>query len=380
MSRHRVVITGGGTGGHIYPALSVYEQLKDDPDVESILYIGAKGHLEEQLAAERQIQFIGLNSVGMPRRLSLAIFSWPFKTFAAANAAKKAVSDFNPTVVLGTGGYAAAPPLFAALSLGIPYAVHEPDAHPGLVNKLFAPQSALCSLGMEGAAATLKSAGNTVVNGNPIRSSFSHPPSREEAATSFGLDPALKTLLITGGSQGAQAINEAVLAALPELLKLEPGIQILHQVGSKTFADYQQQLAAAGISDPRYHCCAYINDLAVAYAACDATICRAGAMTIAELGVSATPAIFIPYPFAAQDHQTHNARAIEDKGAARVILQKDLTKELLMSTIREVLLDDAHLGSMREAMRAIGKPDAARNLADQIKEISASFASRKSAS
>jgi UDP-N-acetylglucosamine--N-acetylmuramyl-(pentapeptide) pyrophosphoryl-undecaprenol N-acetylglucosamine transferase len=382
--RHRIVITGGGTGGHIYPALSVYEQLKDLPDVEAILYIGAKGHLEERLAAERKIEFVGLGSVGLPRKLSPALFAWPFKMTAAANAAGQAMKRFSPTAVIGTGGYASAPPLLVAKLSSIPYAVHEPDAHPGLVNRVFASSASLCSLGMEGARERIKSDhGTVVVNGNPIASRFLSPPSKEQARKELSLKPDLRTLLITGGSQGAQAINQAVLQALPGLLAIEPPIQILHQVGEKNFAAFEALVSAAASSElkrgsdelsrERYRIVPYINDLSVAYAACDAAICRAGAMTIAELGVSGTPAIFVPYPFAAQNHQTHNARSVEAAGAATVIMQNDVSGDLLASTVESLLQDQSRLESMRSAMQSLGRPNAASDLAKQIVDLSTKY-------
>jgi UDP-N-acetylglucosamine--N-acetylmuramyl-(pentapeptide) pyrophosphoryl-undecaprenol N-acetylglucosamine transferase len=377
---HRIAITGGGTGGHVYPALSVYEQLLRDPEIEAILYIGAKGHLEERLAADRKVQFVGLRSVGLPRKLSPELLAWPFQTLSAVLEARKVLRLFRPTAVLGTGGYAAAPPLAAAKLMAVPYAVHEPDAHPGKVNRLFAGSASLCSLGMEGATQRMQcGSGKVVVNGNPIADRFLHPPDRREASASLGLNADLCTMLVTGGSQGAQAINDAVLAALPKLLTIEPPLQIVHQVGEKNFAEYKQQvdaLSASSLDLARYHIRPYFDDLATVYAATDLAICRAGAMTIAELGVSGTPAIFVPYPYAAQDHQTHNARFVEAKGAAIVIMQQELSAQRLFETVQTLLGDRAKLGSMRAAMKALGKPDAAASLAVQLKQLSTDYQSR----
>jgi len=173
MVKHRIVLTGGGTGGHVYPALSVAEQLKEDPDVEAILYIGARDHLEERLAAERNIEFIGLSVGGMPRKLSLKMLTWPFQMFAATMRAQKVLLNFKPTAVLGTGGYASAPPLAAAWLSSIPYAIHEPDAHPGLVNRVFGSKAKLVSLGMEGAAGQFRPKNGKVVStGNPVGKNF----------------------------------------------------------------------------------------------------------------------------------------------------------------------------------------------------------------
>lgn len=381
MVQHRIVLTGGGTGGHVYPAISVHEQLKNDPSVEAILYIGVRGHLEERLCQERQIEFHGLSISGLPRKLSPALISWPFKTMTAVREARKILKLFRPTVVLGTGGYAAAPPLAAALLDKIPYAIHEPDAHPGLVNKLFAKNSSLCSLGMEGALSVLKSdTGRVVVNGNPVGQAFVAPRSRDAACAVVGLRHDLQTVLITGGSQGAQAINEAVLAALPQLLDIEPHIQIVHQAGDKNLADLKERVDQSLLQNPRYHLRAYFDDMALAYAICDLTVCRAGAMTISELAVTGTPAIFVPYPFAAQNHQMHNAQFVESKGGAIVLPQGQLTPESLAQLIKQLLLDGDRLKGMRQAMQSLGKPDAAVDLANQIKELSEAYQQQRKAS
>ena len=278
--------------------------------------------------------------------------------------------------MLGTGGYASAPPLAAAWTLSVPYAIHEPDAHPGLVNRLLSKGARLISLGMEGAAGELKTQRGTVkVNGNPVSKLFSQATSRASACAEFGLRPDLKTLLITGGSQGAQALNDAVLNALPQMLEWEPQMQIIHQVGEKNFAQFKQRVDPSLLNNPRYHLRPYFDDLSKAYAACDLTVCRAGAMTISELAITGTPAIFVPFPFAAQDHQTFNGRFVESKGAARVIPQKDLTTELFTTTVKEILFDDNKLNSMRAAMKQLAKPNAASDLANELKEISKNLSS-----
>lgn len=374
MAGHRIVLTGGGTGGHVYPALSVAEQLKEDPEVEAILYIGARGHLEERLARERNLEFIGLSVGGMPRKLSPSFFAWPFQMLSAMLRARKILANFRPTAVLGTGGYASAPPLAAAWLSSIPYAIHEPDAHPGLVNRVFARNAKLASLGMEAAASQLSpKQGKVVDNGNPVGKNFVAPLGRDAACAVFGFQPDCKTVLITGGSQGAQGINEAVLEALPILLAIDPPLQIIHQVGQKNFNDFKQRLDSATLQSSRYHLRPYFDDLSIAYAISDLTVCRAGAMTISELAVTGTPAIFIPYPFAAQDHQTFNAKFVESKGAARMVAQSDLTAELLVTLLKEILFDQEKLSGMRAAMRKLGKPSAAANLAAEVKELSANF-------
>ncbi len=374
MVKHRIVLTGGGTGGHVYPALSVVEQLLGDPDVEAILYIGASGHLEERLAAERNIEFIGLSVGGMPRKFSLKMLTWPFQMLSAIYRAKSALAKFKPTAVLGTGGYASAPPLAAARLLSIPYAIHEPDAHPGLVNRVFGSNAKLVSLGMEGAADQFHPKnGKVVPNGNPVSKNFTATFEKSAVCALFGLKPEFKTVLVTGGSQGAQAINETVFAALPKLLAMDPPLQIIHQVGEKNFADFKQRLAPSVEGNPRYHLRPYFDDLSTAYAASDLTVCRAGAMTISELAVTGTPAIFIPYPFAAQDHQTFNANFIAEKGAATVIKQSDLTVDTFISAVTEILFNSEKLDAMRVSMRKLGKAEAAASLAANVKQLSTDY-------
>jgi UDP-N-acetylglucosamine--N-acetylmuramyl-(pentapeptide) pyrophosphoryl-undecaprenol N-acetylglucosamine transferase len=374
MTGHRIVLTGGGTGGHIYPALSVAEHLKDDPAVEAILYIGAIGHPEEKLAIANGLEFVGIKVSGLPRTLSPRLITWPIEMFAAVMRAKEVLKAFRPTAVLGTGGYASAPPLAAAGLLHIPTAVHEPDAHPGLVNRLLGRKAQLISLGMQGAAGRMSTTfGRIVFNGNPVRGTFLTPIQRNAAAAILGLRSDLKTVLVTGGSQGAKALNEAVVAALPRLLELEPHIQIVHQCGDKNLNDVKERLTPGLEGSPRYHLRAYFDDLSVAYAVCDLAVTRAGAMTVAELAVSGTPAIFVPYPFAAQDHQTHNARYMESQKAATVIMQEDLTGETIYNQISALVNDDGRLAEMRKRMREIGKPDAAKVLAQQVMQLSAAY-------
>jgi len=381
MVKHRIVLTGGGTGGHVYPALSVAEQLRNDPDVEAILYIGASGHLEERLAAQRNIEFIGLSVGGMPRKFSPKILTWPFQMLSAIYRAKNILAEFKPTAVLGTGGYASAPPLAAAQLLSIPYAIHEPDAHPGLVNRVFGSNAKLVSLGMENAADQFHPKnGKVVPNGNPVGKNFTASIDRTTACAAFGLKSEYKTVLVTGGSQGAQAINETVLASLPRLLAMDPPLQVIHQVGEKNFADFKQRLDPSVLENPLYHLRPYFDDLSEAYAISDLTVCRAGAMTISELAVTGTPAIFIPYPFAAQDHQTFNANFIAEKGAATVIKQSQLTVDTFISAVTAILLNNEKLDAMRTSMSKLGKPQAAANLAANVKELSVDYQNRNTKS
>ena len=354
----------------MYPALSVAQRLKSDPSVEALLYIGASGHLEERVAKEQGLDFVGLDVKGMPRKLSPQFIFWIFGTLKATLKAREILKGFRPTSVLGTGGYASAPPLAAAGMLGVPFVVHEPDAHPGLVNKLFARKASVISCGMEGALSRFSdSRGQVIFNGNPVTESFTNPPTRERACEELGLDPAKTTIVVTGGSQGAKAINDCIVSILPAVLHEDRDLQIVHQCGDKNIEDVRKELGPSLLNHPRYYLKPYFSNLAIAYAAADLVISRAGAMTISELAVTGTPAVFIPYPYAAQDHQMHNARALEKHGAAIVIDQSDLQPDLLLEKIYDLIDSPGKLKNMREQMARQGKPAAAQEIADQLKHL-----------
>ncbi|MBX9667579.1 MAG: undecaprenyldiphospho-muramoylpentapeptide beta-N-acetylglucosaminyltransferase [Candidatus Obscuribacterales bacterium] len=376
MSGHRIVLSGGGTGGHVYPALSVFEVLEKDPQVEAILYIGAHGHIEERIAKQRGIEFRGLDVSGMPRKRLPALLKWLLQMLKAEAAARTVLTEFRPTVVLGTGGYASAPALGAAKRMGVPYVIHEPDAHPGLANKFFASGASLISLGMEGAKGIKSGRGESVVNGNPIGQGFLKTIGKDEACRILGIRNDLKTLVVTGGSQGAKAINDALISVLQRLLNMQPLIQVVHQSGDKNIDEVKAALAPSLLNESRYCVRPYFDDMSVVYAACDLVVSRAGAMTIAELSCTGTPSIFVPFPFAAQNHQMHNARFLESKGAAIVIPQSELTPERLGDVVQELISTDARLESMRRNIQALGKPTASRDLAEQLKMLSDRYQAR----
>ncbi|MDX2106536.1 MAG: undecaprenyldiphospho-muramoylpentapeptide beta-N-acetylglucosaminyltransferase [Candidatus Melainabacteria bacterium] len=369
---HRIVLTGGGTGGHIYPALSVHDELlRQNPDVD-MLYIGAKDHMEEKLCNERGIKFYGLDVSGLPRKASLSLIVWVAQMSRSMYECRNIFKDFAPTAVLGTGGYASAPALFAAKQLNIPFAVHEPDAYPGLVNKLFSRWAEIISLGMEGARDRLPAVqGQVIINGNPVGANFVNPKSRADACLKLNVRADLKTIVVTGGSQGARALNETLIQALPQLLE-RGNLQIIHQCGEKNLEEVKSRVNPTYLSSGLYIPKAYFEDLALAYVASDLAVCRAGAMTLAELSALGKPAVFIPYPHAAQNHQFHNAKYFESKNAARVIRQDELSVERFVETIKELVLDgNEKLQEMQSAMAKMGKPEAAKSLALQLLNLSA---------
>jgi UDP-N-acetylglucosamine--N-acetylmuramyl-(pentapeptide) pyrophosphoryl-undecaprenol N-acetylglucosamine transferase len=298
------------------------------------------------------------------------MLSWPWQFLKAVQKAKQVLHRFQPTVVLGTGGYASAAPLTAALLAGRIIAIHEPDAHPGLVNRVFAKYAHLISLGMASAAGKLERPGaKIVVNGNPVSKRFLNLPDRQKALNELGLDANLRTVLVTGGSQGALALNRAVYEMLPMLKASGDSFQLLHQVGDKNWDDMRARVKEEFLDSSIYKPRKYFENLETAYAVADLTVCRAGAMTITELFVTGTPAIFVPFPFAAQDHQTFNARFVEAQGGARVLLQSELSGARLYEVLIELLRNPDQLKHMKRQMLALAKPNAAADLAEQLKNL-----------
>lgn len=306
----------------------------------------------------------------MPRKISPKLFSFPWQLGKSVWQAKNIIKKFKPTAVLGTGGYAAAPALAAAIIKKIPIIIHEPDSNPGLVNKVFAPYAKIISLGMEAAQAKFESLtkAKIIINGNPLAERFLKLPNRLEACNELGLNPDLPVVLVTGGSQGAQAINEAVYEMVSDMVQgpEKAKFQIVHQIGDKNWADMEAHLDSSIRNHPLYKAKKYFDNLAIPYAACDIAVCRSGAMTISELAVTGTPAIFIPYPFAAADHQAFNAHYIASKGAAKVIMQNDLSSSELHKAIIQLITDTNHLSMMQRQMHSLAKPQAATQLTEQL--------------
>ena len=350
----RAILAGGGTGGHVIPALAVARELKSRYQAE-ILFIGTSRGIENRLVPAAGFE-LRLIEVGALKNVSLAT---RLKTLVAlpraVAAAKKMLREFKPDVVIGVGGYASGPAMIAAQRLGIPTLAFEPNLVPGLANKVVARK-------VKGAAVhfeeTAKYFANAKVTGVPVRPEFfSTPPRPPDAAPS---------LLVFGGSQGAAAINAAIVGALPEIKAALPNIKIVHQTGDReleaTKVGYEEAGVAAEIS-------AFITDMPRAFAGADLIVCRSGASTVAEITAAGKPAIFIPFPRAADDHQTRNAQALEKEGAAILIPQSQLTGRLLSQQIIGLLKDRSKLATMSAASKRLSHPDAGREIAEMAAEI-----------
>lgn len=347
----RVVIAGGGTGGHVIPALAIGRELQARYDAE-LLFIGTARGLETKLVPAagfdlKLVQVGALKNVSLLTRLK-TLFDLPRAVLAAG----RMLREFHPDVVIGVGGYASGPAMIAALLKGIPTLAFEPNAVPGFANRAVGKWVSAAAVHFEHSQRYFR---NAQVTGVPVRPEFFQ---RSENAES-------KTLLITGGSQGARAINRAVGAALPELLKL-PGLRIVHQTGERDFEETRAAYEKAGV-DAKVS--AFIQDMAAAFGEAALIVCRSGASTVAEVAAAGKPAIFIPFPFAADDHQTKNAEALAASGAAVVLPEAEMTPESLAAKVAELMNDPARLRKMSASAKEQSHRGAAHEIAEMVKRL-----------
>lgn len=361
-----IILTGGGTGGHIYPALAVAEVLKKDPKIFGISYIGCGKNLEKDIVTGEGIDFHSINVSGMPRKFGLKLLTWLTELLTATVKSHSLLLELKPDVVFGTGGYVTAPVLIAALLLKIPYVIHDPDAHPGIVNKFMAKGAKCVSLAFEQAKDFIKTP-NTVVYGNPVRGCLA-AVSKEEAISELGLDSERKTALAIGGSQGAKSINDAMMDAIPILVN-KYGFQIIHQTGRKNFDEYTEKFYAKYPDfkgNPGYIVKPYFDNISLPLNAADVAISRAGSLSISELNLCGLPSILIPYPYAAADHQRFNALAMENTGAA-ICLEDDYCNSGRIIELIDYILENPE--KMKRANKILAKPDSAENIVKELKSV-----------
>jgi len=343
----RVILAGGGTGGHVIPALAIANELKKSYAAE-VLFIGTARGIENRLvpAAGYPLQLVrvgALKNVSLATRAKTA-FDLPLAVWSAG----RMLNEFAPDVVIGVGGYASGPAMLAAVVKNIPTLAFEPNVVPGFANRMVARFVSAAAVHFEETAKYFRHA---EVTGVPVRQAFFEiPPKR-------GGTP---TLLVFGGSQGAHAINEAMIRCLPELQRQAPGIHIIHQTGER---DYNDALAAYRSLGEAAEVFKFIEDMPEAFARADLVVCRSGASTVAEITAAGKPAIFVPFPRAADDHQRVNAEVLAQSGAAVVVEESKLEGVWLAETIAALLGDPRRLQAMSEAARELAHPNAARDIA-----------------
>ncbi len=354
----RAILAGGGTGGHVIPALAIANQLKKTYDAE-VLFIGTARGIENRLvpAAGYPLQLVrvgALKNVSLTTRLKTA-FDLPRAVWDAG----RMLNEFAPDVVIGVGGYASGPAMLAAVMKHIPTLAFEPNVVPGFANRVVAKFVSGAAVHFEETAKYFRHA---EVTGVPVRQAFF------EIAPKRGGPP---TLLVFGGSQGAHAINEAMIRCLPVLQREAPGIHVIHQTGER---DYNDALAAYGSRSESaarftFEVSKFIEDMPAAFARADLVVCRSGASTVAEIAAAGKPAVFVPFPRAADDHQRINAEALARQGAAVVVEESKLEGVWLAETIAALLQDSQRLQQMSHAARELAHPNAARDIATMAAKV-----------
>jgi len=364
----RIIVSGGGTGGHIYPAITIINTIREKCPEAEFLYVGTPHGLEADIVPKEGLPFATVDLQGFERHLTPRNLLRAGKAMAAVVKAGKIVRDFRPDAVIGTGGYVCGPILMAASLRHIPTVVQEQNVLPGITNKILSRFVSRIAVGSE-AAKPYFPAEKTVYTGNPIRRAVMEAD-REEGARAFGFDPAKKTVLISGGSRGARAINRAMVGVLVEAAG-NPEVQMLHATGAKEYDDVMSRLKEAGLAELPEHLkvLPYLYNMPQAQAMADLAVFRAGATGLSELTARGIPSILVPYPYAAENHQEFNARALEKAGAAKVILNRELTSETLGEALQELLADEEKLRSMAKASRQLGRPEAADEIAEMVLEL-----------
>jgi UDP-N-acetylglucosamine--N-acetylmuramyl-(pentapeptide) pyrophosphoryl-undecaprenol N-acetylglucosamine transferase len=358
----KVIISGGGTGGHIYPAIAIANALKDADARIEILFVGALGKMEMEKVPKAGYKIIGLPIAGIKRELSVDNLSFPLKLVRSLLKARSIIKDFKPDVAVGVGGFASGPLLMIASLMGIPTLIQEQNSYAGITNKLLAKRAkAICVAypNMERFFPKNK----IIVTGNPVRSDILDAASKRQVAYEhFGLNPNRKTLLVIGGSLGAKTINESIEAGLKMLT--DAGYQVLWQTG-KPYAERAQE-AVERVSD--VVASDFIYEMDLAYAVADVVVSRAGALSVSELCLVAKPAILVPFPFASEDHQTQNAMSLVEQNAALLVKDKDAKEELVQTALR--LLQDADKQrELSQNIQKLAKPNAAKEIAEVVRRL-----------
>lgn len=365
----RVIISGGGTGGHIFPALSIAGKLKElNPETE-ILFVGAEGRMEMEKVPAAGYAIKGLPVSGLQRKLTLSNLALPFKVFKSIRMAKAIIRGFRPDIAIGVGGYASAPLLWAAGRLGIPTLIQEQNGYAGLTNKIVGKKAERICVAYENMERFFP-ADRIVFSGNPIRKEIvpATEEMREQAMKFYGLDPQKRHILIVGGSLGSGTLNNAMKKWISEGCPDGEDVQVLWQCGKyykKSVDAFMERVQAAGGSTGNIKYSDFIGRMDLAYAAADIVISRSGASSVSELCAAHKAVIFVPSPNVAEDHQTHNAMALAAKDAALVVRDSEAV-DRLMGEALALAKDPARIAVLEKNIAALAKTDAAMTIAEEI--------------
>ena len=359
-----MIIAGGGTGGHIFPAVAVGHALQRLRPGTELLFVGAKGKMEMEKVPQEGFEIIGLDIAGFNRGSILKNLSLPFKLIKSRMQAKSIIKQFKPGIIVGVGGYASFPVLNIGQGMNIPTLIQEQNSFAGKSNKILGRRARAICVAYENMEQFFPK-DKIIITGNPVRKSISDMKATgAEGKKYFGLREGVKTILIVGGSLGAKSINEGIDAQLDELMKED--VQLIWQTG-KPYYEQAKTRAAKYSEKVKVH--DFIKEMDKAYAAADVVISRAGALAIAELCIAGRPVIFVPYPYAAEDHQTSNAMALVNREAAILVKDSDAPTELVKK-LKELLNDDATQQRMSVNLKSMAIKDADERIAKKVMELS----------
>lgn len=364
MSSYKIIISGGGTGGHIYPAIAIAKKILEISKDSEILFVGAKGRMEMEKVPEEGFEIIGLDVVGIQRSMSinaiLKNLKFPFLLLKSFNHARKIIKDFQPNIVVGVGGYASGPTLRMAHSLKIPTLIQEQNSYAGLTNKWLSKKTKKICVAYENMNQFFET-NKLVLTGNPVRKDIENLDAKLlDAKTYFKVSKNEKVILVLGGSLGAKSINEGILNSI-HTIKDQP-IKLLWQVGKRYFDSIENQLNQINI--PNVNSFAFIKRMDLAYSLADLVISRAGALSISELTLAGKPSILVPSPNVSEDHQTKNAMSLVNKSAA--ILVEDKDTDSLLRTALDLLKQENQLNTISKNAKKMGKPNASEDIVNEI--------------
>ena len=373
----RAIIAAAGTGGHINPGIAIANKIKEKEPNSEIIFVGTGRGLEKDLVPRAEYELKTIDAYGIERKITVQNLKNLYATYKSIGSAQKIIQSFKPDVLIGTGGYICVPTVIAAKKMEIPVVLHESNAFPGVAVKLFKKKADKILVGFEDAKKILDNRENVVVTGNPIKLKkidFSISE-KNKIIKETGLKSDKPIVLVFGGSQGAQSINQSLLEIIVN--KKNKDYQIMWAAGPEQYKEIKKKLEEVNINIEnidKVKIVPYIYNMEEIMNIADLVVCRSGAMTITEISVVGKPAIFIPFPYATENHQEYNAKVLENVGAARIILNKDLNSEILGSTINEIVKDK----NLIERMGKNANKFAMKNVEDKIyEEIKATISKRK---
>ena len=371
----KAIISGGGTGGHIFPALSIANKLKElNPETE-ILFVGAEGRMEMERVPAAGYEIVGLPVAGLQRKLTMANLALPFKVIKSVRMARKVIREFRPDIAIGVGGYASAPLLWAASRLGVPTLIQEQNGFAGLTNKILGKKAKAICVAYEGMERFFP-ADRIILTGNPIRKEIvpATEQMKQEAMSFYNLDPARKHIFIVGGSLGSGTLNNAMKKWISEGCPSGKGLEIIWQCGKyykpsvDAFMEEAKEKGLGGDCLKYIHHSDFIKRMDLAYAAADIVISRSGASSISELCAAHKASIFVPSPNVTEDHQTHNAMALVRKDAGMIVKDSE-AEEKLMNTACGLIENPERIALMEKNIAALAKTEAAQEIVDEAYKI-----------